>query len=155
MSNDLLAAFQLLAEYGALSDAGRYDEWLTLFAPDCAYYVRPRENDEQDLPAALIFCDSRKMLEDRIQALRIASKYNMHSDRHIIGLPRIVGRTSNELFIEAPFAVYQTEQEGDTRLFATGLYRDRLRQDGDALKFSEKLVLVDSFAIQSLLATPL
>ena len=57
--------------------------------------------------------------------------------------------------IEAPFAVYQTEQEGDTRLFATGLYRDRLTRSGDALTISEKVVLVDSFAIQTLLATPL
>jgi anthranilate 1,2-dioxygenase small subunit len=155
MSNDLFDAHCLLAEYGALSDSGKYDEWLDLFAPECAYYVRPRENEESGLPAALIYCDSRKMLEDRIQALRIASKYNLHSDRHIIGLPRFVGEVGEGLFIEAPFAVYQTEQEGDTRLFATGLYRDRLARSGSALKISEKVVLLDSFAIQSLLATPL
>jgi 3-phenylpropionate/cinnamic acid dioxygenase small subunit len=95
------------------------------------------------------------MLEDRIQALRIASKYNLHNDRHIIGLPRIVNDGGDGLMIEAPFAVYQTEQEGDTRLFATGMYRDRLTRSGDTLKISEKVVLVDSFAIQSLLATPL
>jgi anthranilate 1,2-dioxygenase small subunit len=155
MKNDLFAAHCLLAEYGALSDSGKYDEWLDLFSPECAYYVRPRENEEGGFPAALIYCDSRKMLEDRIQALRIASKYNLHNDRHIIGLPRIVGEIGDDLMIEAPFAVYQTEQEGDTRLFATGVYRDRLTRSGDALKISEKVVLVDSFAIQSLLATPL
>jgi anthranilate 1,2-dioxygenase small subunit len=70
-------------------------------------------------------------------------------------LPLIVGNGPNGLIIEAPFAVYQTEQEGDTRLFATGVYRDRLERSGDELKISEKLVLVDSFAVQSLLATPL
>jgi anthranilate 1,2-dioxygenase small subunit len=155
MNNDLFAAHRLLAEYGALSDSGKYDEWLDLFSPECAYYVRPRENEEGGFPGALIYCDSRKMLEDRIQALRIASKYNLHNDRHIIGLPRIVGEVGDGFVIEAPFAVYQTEQEGDTRLFATGVYRDRLTRSGDALKISEKVVLVDSFAIQSLLATPL
>ena len=62
-----------------------------------------------------------------MKALRVASNYNIHSDRHVTGLPRIV----------APFAVYQTEQEGE------------------ALEISEKTVLVDSFAALSLLATPL
>jgi anthranilate 1,2-dioxygenase small subunit len=155
MMPDLLAAYALLAQYGFLCDAGKYDEWLDLFASDCSYYVKPRENHDLGLPASLIYCDSRAMLEDRIQALRIASKYNIHTDRHIIGLPRIVGNGPDGLSVEAPFAVYQTEQEGDTRLFATGLYQDRLARDGDALKISEKMVLVDTFAVQSLLATPL
>jgi len=155
MSADLFAAYDLLAQYGFLADSNKYEEWLELFSPRCSYYVKPRENEEFGLAAALIYCDSRSMLEDRIQALRIASKYNIHCDRHIIGLPRIVSNEPDEISIEAPFAVYQTEQEGDTRLFATGLYRDRLERSGEVLKIREKMVLVDSFAIQSLLATPL
>jgi anthranilate 1,2-dioxygenase small subunit len=155
MSADLFAAYGLLAQYGFLADSGKYEEWLGLFSPRCSYYVKPRENHEFDLPAALIYCDSRSMLEDRIQALRIASKYNIHNDRHIIGLPRIVSNGPDGISIEAPFAVYQTEQEGDTRLFATGLYRDRLERSGADFKIGEKMVLLDSFAIPSLLATPL
>ena len=46
--------------------------------------------------------------------------------------------------IEAPFAVYQTDQEGETRLFATGLYRDRLERAGEGLRIAEKLVLLDT-----------
>jgi len=112
----------------------------------------PRENFDRGLPAALVFCDSRAMLEDRIRALREANKYNIHTDRHVIGLPRIV---NDALAVEAPFAVFQTDQEGETRLFATGLYRDRLEASGDSLKFSDKLILLDTFAVPSLLATPL
>jgi len=112
----------------------------------------PRENYDRGLPAALIFCDSRAVLEDRIRALREANKYNIHTDRHVIGLPRIV---DDGLRVEAPFAVYQTDQEGETRLFATGLYRDRLEPGGSGLKILDKLVLLDSFAVPTLLATPL
>lgn len=155
MNTDIFAAYDLLSQYGFLCDEARYDEWINLFAEKCSYYVKPRENHELDLPAALIYCDSRAMLEDRLKALRVASKYNIHTDRHIIGLPRIVEDGADEFIVEAPFAVYQTEQEGDTRLFATGLYRDRLERHGETLKIREKMVLVDSFAIQSLLATPL
>lgn len=155
MNADLFAAYGLLAQYGFLVDAGKYEEWLDLFSSRCSYYVKPRENEELGLPAALIYCDSRDMLEDRIHALRIASKYNIHNDRHIIGLPRIIANGANGVTVEAPFAVYQSEQEGDTRLFATGLYRDRLERSGENLKISDKMVLLDSFAIPSLLATPL
>jgi anthranilate 1,2-dioxygenase small subunit len=152
MSIDHVAIYDLFAEYGALIDLAKFDEWLDLFAEECRYQIVPRENFERGLPAALVFCDSRAMLEDRIRALREANKYNIHTDRHVIGLPRIFddGRA-----VEAPFAVYQTDQEGETRLFATGLYRDRLVPSGSRPKIRDKLVLLDTFAVPTLLATPL
>ena len=64
------AICDLLAEYGALIDMGKFDEWLGLFAEECRYQIVPRENFDRGLPAALVFCDSRAMLEDRIRALR-------------------------------------------------------------------------------------
>src|SRR5438067_13043751 len=100
----------------------KFDEWLGLFAEECRYQIMPRENFDRGLPAGLIFCDSRAMLEDRIRALREANKYNIHSDRHVIGLPRLLGAKAGRVSVEAPFAVYKTDQEGKTRLFATGLY---------------------------------
>jgi anthranilate 1,2-dioxygenase small subunit len=149
------AIHDLLAEYGALLDAEKYDEWLGLFAVECRYNVMPRENYDRGLPAALMFCDSRAMLEDRIRALREANKFNIHTDRHLIRLPRIVGPAAEALEIEAPFAVYQTDQEGETRLFATGLYRDSLVAGQGGPRIRDKLILLDTFAVPSLLATPL
>ena len=152
MKPDRGAVCDLLAEYGALIDTAKFDEWLDLFAAECRYQIIPRENFDRGLPAGLVFCDSRAMLEDRIRALREANKYNIHTDRHVIGLPRIFedGRA-----LEAPFAVFQTDQEGETRLFATGLYRDRLETFGRRLKIRDKLILLDTFAVPTLLATPL
>jgi anthranilate 1,2-dioxygenase small subunit len=152
MKPDRGAVCDLLAEYGALIDMAEFDEWLDLFAEECRYQIVPRENFDRGLPAALVFCDSRGMLEDRIRALREANKYNIHTDRHVIGLPRVL---EDGLALEAPFAVFQTDQEGETRLFATGLYRDRLAPAGQRLKIRDKLVLLDTFAVPSLLATPL
>ena len=155
MNFDRLAVFDLFAEYGGLLDAANYEDWLVLFADECRYQVMPRENAQHGLPAALIYCDSRAMLEDRIRALREANKYNIHADRHIIGLPRILAAAPDGLRAEAPFAVYQTDQEGEARLFAIGLYRDRIEIGGGRLRFREKLILLDNFAVPSLLATPL
>ena len=152
MKPDRGAVCDMLAEYGALIDMAKFDEWLDLFAEECRYQIIPRENFDRGLPAGLVFCDSRAMLEDRIRALREANKYNIHTDRHVIGLPRVF---EDGLALEAPFAVFQTDQEGETRLFATGLYRDRLAPAGQRLKIRDKLVLLDTFAVPSLLATPL
>jgi anthranilate 1,2-dioxygenase small subunit len=155
MTLDRAAVHDLLAEYGALLDSAKYDEWLGLFAAECRYSVIPRENFERGLPVGLMFCDSRAMLEDRIMALREANKYNIHTDRHLIGLPRLLSPESEQLVVETPFAVFQTDQEGATRLFATGLYRDRLELAERGLKIRDKLVLLDTFAVPTLLATPL
>ena len=38
MNVDRLAVQDLLAEYGGLLDQGRYDDWLGLFAAECALY---------------------------------------------------------------------------------------------------------------------
>jgi anthranilate 1,2-dioxygenase small subunit len=155
MTIDRDLIFDLFASYGALIDATQYDEWLDLFATECRYQVMPSENWRQGLPAALIFCDSRAMLEDRILALREANKYNIHTDRHLIGLPRIVGTEGAAGVVEASFAVFQTDVEGESQLFATGLYRDTLVWAGSELKIADKLVLLDTFAVPRLLASPL
>ena len=155
MMPDRFALYDLYVAYGALLDAAEFDAWLALFAEACTYHIMPRENYQRGLPAGLVFCDSRAVLQDRIRALREANKYNIHIDRHLIGLPRIVGEEASATLVEAPFAVYQSDQEGETRLFATGLYRDRVVAETGNLKFRDKLILLDTFAVPSLLATPL
>ena len=152
---DRFALCDLFAAYGALIDAAEFDAWLALFAATCTYHILPRENYERGLPAGLVYCDSRAMLEERIRALHEANKYNIHTDRHLIGLPRLLCEEEDAKLVEGPFAVYQTDQEGETRLFATGLYRDRIVVEAGVLKFRDKLVLLDTFAVPSLLATPL
>jgi anthranilate 1,2-dioxygenase small subunit len=155
MKADRAALFDLYANYGGLIDAAEWVEWLELFARECRYSIVPRENFDRGLPAGLVYCDSRAVLEDRIMALQEANKYNIHWDRHLIGLPRLIGDEGGEIAVEATFAVYQTDQEGESRLFATGLYRDRVVEEAGRLRFRDKLVLLDTFAVPSLLSTPL
>jgi anthranilate 1,2-dioxygenase small subunit len=104
--------FDLLAQYGALIDAARYEEWLGLFASECRYQVMPRENWQHGLPAALMFCDSRAMLEDRVLALREANKDNIHIDRHLIGLPRMTDTKGSLVAVEASFCSVPDRRRG-------------------------------------------
>jgi anthranilate 1,2-dioxygenase small subunit len=150
------AAQDLMDEYGERIDSDRLEDWLDLFTEDCTYRVMPRENVEQNLPAPLMLCTNKNQLRDRIVALRRANEFNLHYDRHVIGGIRIRPSPSAGLWrIEASYAVFQTTLEGQSRLFSVGRYYDILRADGETLLFCEKLVVVDSFSIPTLLATPL
>jgi anthranilate 1,2-dioxygenase small subunit len=150
------AAQDLMDEYGELIDANRLEDWLELFTEDCTYRVMPRENVEQNLPVPLMMCSSKNQLRDRVIALRNANEYNLHYDRHVIGGIRIRASAKPGLWqVEASYSVFQTTLEGQSRLFSVGRYFDTLRADGDTLKLCDKLVVVDSFSIPTLLATPL
>jgi anthranilate 1,2-dioxygenase small subunit len=56
---------------------------------------------------------------------------------------------------EADFVVYQTDVEGQSRLFGVGRYRTRLvRRDG-RLFIREQTAILDTAAVPTLMATPI
>jgi anthranilate 1,2-dioxygenase small subunit len=149
------AAVELLDEYVERLDSDRLEDWLELFAEDATYQVLPRENLERDLPASLILCTSKRMLRDRIVSLRNANLYNPHYDRHLVSAVRVRPDPDGGWSMSANYAVYQTSHEGHSRLFSVGAYRDKVRMEDSRLLFARKLVIVDTFSVPSLLATPL
>ncbi len=148
------AGQDLIDEYAELIDADRLEEWVELFTEDCTYKVISRENLEQNLVVPFILCTNKNMLRDRIVSLRQANKYNLHYDRHIVSNVRI-RETEGGASLSASYAVYQTTLEGRSQLFSVGRYQDTIRWEDGRLKFVDKLVVTDTFAVLSLLATPL
>lgn len=148
-------AIDLLDEYAERIDADRLEDWLDLFAEDCTYRIVPRENYDQALPLPIMLCPNKNVLRDRIVSLRHANKFNLHYDRHLITGVRARPDGDRQVRIEANFAIYQTTLEGESRLFSVGRYRDRVRHDGEKLLIVEKLVVIDTFAVPHLIATPL
>ena len=149
------AAGDLMNDYCELIDSDRLEEWLDLFTEDASYMVIPRENVEQNLPAAIILCPNKNVLRDRISSLRNANEFNLHYDRHLVSSIRVRPHAENVWLVEANYAVFQTTLEGQSKLFSVGRYRDKIRLDGGNLRFCEKYVVVDTFSIPTLLATPL
>lgn len=149
------AAGDLMNDYCELIDSDRLEDWLDLFTEDASYTVIPRENVEQNLPAAIILCPNKNVLRDRISSLRNANEYNLHYDRHLVSSIRVRPHAENVWLVEANYAVFQTTLEGQSKLFSVGRYRDKIRLEGGILRFCEKYVVVDTFSIPTLLATPL
>jgi anthranilate 1,2-dioxygenase small subunit len=135
-------------------DRGAYEAWLDDFVEDGSYTVTSAENVELGKDIPLIYARGKNMLRDRISSLRQANLYNIHRDRHVLGLPWWQS-DGDRLAVETSIAVYQIDQDGYPTLFCAGSYCDTLvRRDG-GLKLLARNVIVDSFAIKRLLATPL
>ena len=149
------AAADLLADYARRLDEDRLEDWLDLFDEGAGYRILTRENESRGLPLPLMLCENKAMLADRVVSLRNANIYNIHFDRHVVGLPLLSAAADGGLALEAGFAVYQTDVEGRSRLFAVGCYRSRLGGPADALRFRDQTVLLDTAAIPTLLSTPL
>lgn len=148
-------AIDLLFEYVARLDADRLEDWLDLFAEDASYQVVPRENVEQGLPASVILCTNKNMLRDRIVSLREANEYNLHYGRHLVSAPRVSDLGADRMRLRATYSVFQTDLEGNSKLFAVGEYDDEVAFVGGQPLFAKKYVVLDSYCVPNLLAVPL
>jgi anthranilate 1,2-dioxygenase small subunit len=150
-----VAVANLLADYAACIDTDALERWPDFFTEDCVYRITSAYNYARDLPIGIIHADNRRMLQDRIAALRKANIYEKQGYRHIVSVPRIGLRNSAMLEAEAGFLVVRILAEGAQDLFATGRYVDRIDFSGERPRFASKIVVLDSEKIDTLLAIPL
>lgn len=145
----------LMADYVHCIDDDRLEEWSDLFVDDGRYRVTTRENHELGLPVSLIYCDGKGMFRDRISALRTANIFEPHVYCHMVGALKLLGSAGGEHRTQSTFTVTRTMTEGDMSIFACGRYFDRIVESGGALKFGERVVVLDSRRIDTLLVIPI
>jgi 3-phenylpropionate/cinnamic acid dioxygenase small subunit len=145
----------LNARYVAAIDDGELEAWPDFFTADARYHVTTAENAERNLPLGLIHATSRAMLRDRVRSLRDANVYEAQRYRHVIGPPLVTAGADGVVAARTPFMVARIMHTGETMLFATGRYLDRIVPAGAGVLFAEKVVILDSRLIDTLLALPL
>jgi len=151
-----LAVLDLLAEAAHLLDEDRLEDWVDCFAEEAIYRILSRENEVRGLPLPLFQCENKDMLRDRVLALRRATVINIHRDRHIVGPVRLALEPAPGILVaQSSYALFQIDQEGIATLFGVGSYRDRIRISGGCARFVERLVMVDSYSIPTMLSTPI
>ena len=146
------------ARYAQAIDDNRLEAWPDFFTEDGRYRVTTAENFERGLPLGMIHATSRAMLRDRVRALRDANVYEAQRYRHVVGVPLIAADAADGegvVAAQTSFMVARIMHTGETALFATGRYHDRIVLSGGATRFAEKLVILDSRLIDTLLAIPL
>lgn len=145
---------ELLNDYAHVLDDDRLEAWPDFFAQNGTYTIVPRENRQQKLPGVILVCVGRDMMHDRIKVLREANEFNIHTDRHLIGQP-VLTEVDAGIRAVSSYALFQTDQEGESRLFSVGTYEDIIDVSSNRPCFRERTVIVDSYAIPNLLATPI
>jgi anthranilate 1,2-dioxygenase small subunit len=149
------AILALEYRYARLLDDDRLEAWPELFVERGVYKVIPRENWHREPRLAILFCDSRAMMLDRVRSLRTANIYNIHYPRHVVTNVEVTAVRGGEYDVAAAFTVYQTDLEGQSRLFSVGQYLDVITFAESEPLFREKLAICDTFNIPNLLAIPL
>lgn len=145
----------LNARYAEVIDDDRLESWPDFFTADAKYLINTAENVAQGLPLGFMYATSQAMLRDRIKALRQANIYEAQRYRHVLAAPRLVEDKGGVLSARTSFMVARVMHTGETMLFATGIYEDRIMLDGGKALFGEKKVIIDSRQIDTLLAIPL
>jgi anthranilate 1,2-dioxygenase small subunit/terephthalate 1,2-dioxygenase oxygenase component beta subunit len=145
----------LNARYAEAIDNDELESWPDFFREDGKYRITTADNYAQGLPIGLMYASSRAMLRDRVKALRQANIYEAQRYRHIVSAPRLFGAAASAAQARSSFMVARIMHTGETMLFATGWYEDRIVFEGAHTLFAERLVVIDSRQIDTLLALPL
>lgn len=146
---------ELIAAYADCVDDDRLEEWPDFFVDDCRYLVTDRESHEAGLRHGVIYCASRGMLQDRVTTLRRVLVFEGHRYRHLVGPTRILSLDGKTAETRSNFFVARIMHTGETSLFATGRYLDRIDVRSPPYRFIERLVVLDSQKIDTLLVIPL
>ncbi len=95
------------------------------------------------------------MLRDRVSALRHANIYEAQRYRHAVSSTLVERLDPHTARAASNFQVVRIMHSGESVLFASGRYLDRIRIDGERPQFEEKTVVLDSRSVDTLLAIPL
>jgi 3-phenylpropionate/cinnamic acid dioxygenase small subunit len=88
-------------------------------------------------------------------AMRRANIFEPHRYRHIVGPARLGKLEGGIAEARANFLAVRIMHDGEMQLFATGRYLDRIDVSGMPFRFIERLVVLDSQKVDTLLVIPL
>lgn len=140
--------------YAAALDDGPLEDWPQCFTETCFYQIISRENLERDLPLAIMRCESRAMLQDRVTAVRETMMYEPRYLRHHITNIAVRPGPGTLLEASANFSVVEVLQEALPRIAMTGRYADEIERDDGAWKFRSKHCIYDSTLIPNSIIYP-
>lgn len=150
-----LGVAELYAAYADCIDDDRLEEWPDFFVDQCRYLITDRQSHEAGLKHGVIYCASKGMLIDRITSMRRVLMFEAHRYRHIVGPPRVNTVEGGIAELHANLFVARIMHNGETSLFATGRYLDCIDVRAEPYRFVERLVVLDSQKIDTLIAIPL
>ena len=144
---------ELHARYVEALDSDQLERWPEFFTRNGRYRVTTAENEARGLPLAVLYAEGQPMLRDRIASLRHANIYEPQRYRHMVSSVLIEPLGQDGVRSTANFLVIRIMENGETMLFASGRYLDRINLS--EMRYEERVVICDSRRFDTLLAIPL
>ena len=144
----------LYDEVADLLDDDQVEAFPNYFVDDCLYRVTSRENHDEGLAGALMYCEGIAMLRDRILALRETQVYEPRSWRHFISGVSVLSDDGTRVAARANFLVTEAMSDEEPRVFVVGRYIDVLERRGERLLFREHIAVCDNHSIRRSLIIP-
>ena len=146
----------LYIRYARLLDDGPLEEWPSLFTEECLYLVIPRDNFDQGLPMAIMRCESRGMLEDRVRAVQETIMYEPRYLRHQITNVEGVLTEEGHISATANYSVIEVLEGELPKILSVGRSLDRVAVTADGrLQFAEKRIVYDSVMVPNTIVYPI
>ncbi len=142
-------------DYAFCLDEGELERWPQFFDDDCRYRVISRENYDDDLPQATLYCDGMGMLKDRVTALRETTVFEPRSLRHFVGGVQVRGVEGDLIRSQANFAILESLSDREPVVNMVGRYIDTVLRDGDGFRFKDRFCVYDNYRIRTSLIIPI
>lgn len=125
------------------------------FTEDCIYKVISKENYDEGLEQAAMYCDGIAMLHDRILAHRETQVFEHRAFRHFISGVRITSVEGDTIRSRANFMLTESMSDAEPRLLMVGRYLDTLVRRDQRLLFRKRLAVYDNFHVYLSLVVPI
>jgi salicylate 5-hydroxylase small subunit len=146
----------LYSRYAQVLDDGPLSDWPGLFTDPCSYQVIPRDNFDEGLPLAIIRCESRGMLRDRVRSVEETIMHEPRYLRHLISNVSAHPSESGTFSATANYLVVEVLAGELPKLLSVGRYLDVVVRDDDGvLRFRDKQVVYDSVLVPNTIVYPL
>ncbi|MFM1814675.1 MAG: hypothetical protein RLZ98_1370 [Pseudomonadota bacterium] len=145
---------QTFAAYTNALDDDELERWPDFFVDETIYKVIPRENYDNNLPLAVMYCANRRMMLDRVAHIRETAMFAPRRHRHVSGDIRITGIDGNTVGVNSNYAVFETTRDVKTQVFNVGRYIDQMVVVDGGLKFRQRYCVFDSSLIPTSLIYP-
>src|SRR5690554_1607011 len=151
LTNEIRYFYEEVAD---LLDRDEVERFPSYFLDECTYQIVSRENYDEGLPQAAVYCDGVGMVQDRVLALRETQVYVPRVWRHFISGVRVTAIEGDQIHARANFLITEAMSDEDPTLFLVGQYLDILVRDGASFKFRQRLAVYDNHHVTRSLIVP-
>jgi 3-phenylpropionate/cinnamic acid dioxygenase small subunit len=146
----------LQLRYALALDRRNMQAWLDCFTDDGSYVCIARENDDENLPLALMMDDCRDRLVDRVNYVEQvwAGTFEDYTTRHFV--QRMESVADNGIYrVSSNVMVSYTSAKGFSELLVAGAYEDEIAITGDTAKFKSKRAVIDTLVTPRYIVYPI